>query len=435
MYLKMITIAVVSSLALSGCASIGPSSATLPEGVSKQAVQRKEGNLTWWKDYPDKEVVALVEKGVASNLSLQSLQARLEAAELAAKVPSAGIVPSGSIAAGSSQTIFGNGSGVSRSANASWTLPLYEKASNSKLLNDSKYLQALWATEASKQVLAGNILVAYNNQQLAIMRYKVAKDNWFLQSQLLTMLKKEVQAGSASEKDVAALERVVEDYKLIKDKALSLCVSNTHVLSAYLGIRDTDSLVSPDFQWQSSLPGLDVNNPMVLKNRPDIKMAEAKLLEAAASVGLSAAEMLPQLQLSFSSAKTASSPSVSVLGVQLTLPLLNWYLLEQQHKMTSKYFEESVYNYNDALVNAWSEVGKARAQWAVAVSEEQVKLKVLNSLTTEALRLDSEYRLGKVSYKEVINAQLAHGTAKLNYYEAYLAKVAAWVRFKQETLS
>lgn len=432
---KLSIVAVLVALALSGCASMGVPSGKLPEGVSVSSVQKKEGNLTWWKDYPDEGVVSLVDKAVAQNLSVQSLQMRLEAAKIAASSVSSSIAPSGGVSVNATNTIFGNGSEISKSANASWTLPLYEKASSSKLLSDSQYLQALWNVEASKQVLAGNVIVAYTNQQLAIMRYKVAKDNWFLQSQLLTMMKKELKEGATTVKAVEAQEQLVEEHRLIKEKALALCVSNNHVLAAYLGVNDFDSIQSPEFKWQSSFPKVDVDNPMILKNRPDVKLAEAKLLSAAASVGIAAADLMPQLQLSFSTNKTSSTPSISVMGAQITLPLLNWYFLNQQHKMTSKYFEESIYSYNDALINAWSEVGKARAQWAVAVTEEQVKLRALDVLTKEALRLDTEYRLGKVSYKEVINAQLAHGNAKLSYYDAYLAKTAAWVRAKQETLN
>lgn len=431
-------------LALTGCAST--SLVKEPAGVSVSSVgKRNVVGLAWWNDYPDPVVKELIADGLKDGKSVQSLIAKLQGAETAANSVDLGLGPSGSIGVGNATTATSGKGQVSTLAfqsAASWALPLFGKREGTQQLKDADYLQALWDVEAQKQVLAGSLIVGYTDVQLSRFRYLVSKDNVYLLEQLKSMLEAEVEKGMSSQDDLDKVKDQLATAEKVKSASLSKVLAAMYSLSALLGKNEflpslpQDYMPSNNFKWIDSLPKVDLNDPNTLRDRPDVKKAEAALLKAGAALKISESELYPQLSLSFSNAKDASvsGSGISMFGVQLSLPLLNWYALNQQHKITSRYFESSIYDYQDALIAAWSAVGKARAEWTASMGAESEALQILNTATKSVVSAEANYKMGRVSYKDVISKKLAHGSAKLNYYDAYMYKISSWVKAKQETL-
>lgn len=431
-------------LGLTGCTTLGSAGNVPP--VTTEGSLRQDMRLDWWEDYPDVAAKLLVARSFEENKSVQGLLARLDAAAVARASVDIASGPSGSTSVGQSKSFVGSsqsvGESVSAGAVASWALPLFGRKEGNRLLADSDYVEAVWATEAYKQVLAGSVLSEYTRVELDKFRYMVARDNVFLSEQLLEMAKKDLGAGTGTQSSVTSAELAVSKAKQGEVRAMNTALKSRFVLSALLGTNELSVMpMGADgkplaFKWVDTLPQLVIDDPNMIRNRPDVRRAEALLLKRAGSLKIATADLMPQLSLSFSATNDlkASGSAVSLLGVQLSVPLLDWYLKKQQQVSTSKAFEAQVFDYQDTVLQAWSKIGQAKAEWSVAIGNEELAQKSLEDATRKVRDAMVSYQVGRDSYKEVLQAKLAHSDAKLAYYDAYADRLNAWVKVKQEAL-
>lgn len=444
---RLFAVLVVSgALGLTGCASVSSSTGGGAPEVTTESSLRKDMRLDWWEDYPDEAAKILIKRSFDENKSVQSLLTKLEAAAIARDNVDIATGPTGSISMGQSKSFTGGAQSaresVSAGAVASWALPLFGRKEGNKLLADSDYVDAVWATEAYKQVLAGSVLSEYTRVELDKFRYMVARDKVFLNEQLLEMAKKRLDAGAGTQSEVASVELTLSKAKQDQATAMNTALKSRFVLSALLGTSELSIMPAGkdgkpmSFTWVDSLPQLVIDDPNVIRNRPDVRRAEALLLKRAGSLKIATADLLPQLTLSFNATQDlkTSASGVSMLGVQLSIPLLDWYLKKQQQVLTSKAFEAQVFDYQDTVLQAWSKIGQAKAEWAVARGNEELAQNSLEDASQKVREAMVAYQVGRGDYKAVLQAKLTHSEAKLNYYNAYADRLNAWVKLKQEAL-
>ena len=164
----------------------------------------------------------------------------------------------------------------------------------------------------------------------------------------------------------------------------------------------------------------------LVRQRPDVLGAEARLHEASAAIGIATADLLPRLTLSGSLGSDATTWSELggangrfwSAGADLSVPLFQggsaWYA----RKASIDAYEAARADYRQAVLAAFQQVAdalRALEHDADAVREQGASLEA--SRTARAL-VDANYRSGTADYLAVLVADRQFRTAQVGYLAA-----------------
>jgi NodT family efflux transporter outer membrane factor (OMF) lipoprotein len=150
-----------------------------------------------------------------------------------------------------------------------------------------------------------------------------------------------------------------------------------------------------------------------IRNRPDVRRAEMKLIAATAAVGKAKAELYPQVRLSGSIGLESISKGDLFkwasrtwhLATNITWKIFHAGELRQNVKVYTERQKQALYEYQNAVLNAIEEVRNA----IVAYVKEQKRLYALKK-AVEAARKSYElaldrYRAGISDFIDVLDAE------------------------------
>lgn len=163
--------------------------------------------------------------------------------------------------------------------------------------------EAIYLTLASNIALAA-IEAARINGQLAVTRRIIG-----IQTELLGILRRQNEQGQIALPDVVSQETAVAQAKLLLPPLERRLAQQRHLLAFLTGRFPAEARITP-FQFASfRLPRrLPLSLPAdLVRQRPDIRAAEASLHEANALIGTAIANRLPQIRLTANAGTTATS--------------------------------------------------------------------------------------------------------------------------------
>jgi len=180
---------------------------------------------------------------------------------------------------------------------------------------------------------------------------------------------------------------------------------------------DRGKLEGQDFPQE-----LAVGVPLqLLSRRPDVKSAELSLAQAFYSTNSARSAFYPSITLSGTAGWTNSAGSMiinpgklllSAVG-SLTQPLFNKGLNMAQLKIAKAQQEEAKLSFQQALLNAGSEVNNALTQVQVARDKTELRDRQITSLETAVRSTQLLMRHGNSTYLEVLTAQQSLLSAQL----------------------
>lgn len=180
---------------------------------------------------------------------------------------------------------------------------------------------------------------------------------------------------------------------------------------------DRGKLEGQDFPQE-----LAVGVPLqLLSRRPDVKSAELSLAQAFYSTNSARSAFYPSITLSGTAGWTNSAGSMiinpgklllSAVG-SLTQPLFNKGLNMAQLKIAKAQQEEAKLSFQQALLNAGSEVNNALTQVQVARDKTELRDGQITSLETAVRSTQLLMRHGNSTYLEVLTAQQSLLSAQL----------------------
>ena len=179
-----------------------------------------------------------------------------------------------------------------------------------------------------------------------------------------------------------------------------------------------------DLRLPSDLP---VSLPSdLVRQRPDILVAEATVHAASANVGVATAALFPSITLSGS--RAASSNSVSTLfppngkawsiGADATAPLFEGGTLWFKRKASIENYRVATADYRQTVLGAFEQVAdtlRALDHDAQTLAAEEAAL----AAADQALHLiQANYQAGLANYLDVLNADAQDHQAKINQLQA-----------------
>lgn len=277
----------------------------------------------WWKHLGSPALNRLIEDGIANNADLESAEAALRVAQTNITIQRAALFPL--VTAGFDSTRAKTTNALSPPTNNG----SYQYSLNTGQVNVS-FLPDIWggtqrqvesvtaqarATAFQREAvyisLTANIALAAIME--ASLRGQIAATNNIIrtQNQLLGILRRQNTAGQIPLTDVVAQETAVAQARLLLPP-LERALAQQRNLLAMLTGRFPDERIAANFTLKSfRLPRrVPLSLPAdLVRNRPDIRLAEEHLHAANALIGVAVSNRLPQLALSANAGSSAQALS------------------------------------------------------------------------------------------------------------------------------
>lgn len=383
------------------------------------------GNVNWRELFTDPQLQALIEQGVQNNTDLRSAQLQIEEAEAALMSAKLAFLPSFALSPQGTISSFDGGKATKTytlPVTASWELDIFGRLRNAKQQAKALYAQSKDYQQAVRtQLIAGIANVYYTllmlDEQLAISQQ--TEEAW---KETVASTRALMDAGLANE---AATSQMEAAYYSVQTSILDLKEQINQVENSLaLLLAETPRRYERGKLADQRLPeDVAVGVPMqMLSNRPDVRAAERSLEQAFYATNQARAAFYPSIVLSGSAGWTNSAGSMivnpgkflaSAVG-SLTQPLFNKGQIMAQYRIAKAQQEEASLSFQQALLNAGSEVNDALVACQTSKAKTLLFEKQIQSLekALESTSLLMEH--GTTTYLEVLTARQSLLSAQLS---------------------
>jgi len=353
-----------------------PAAGAAAQGVAQRFERGAHPVPQWWTRYQSDALNALVEEGLANSPDLAAAERNLAGAreQLRGQVNSS-LLPT--VDAGVSATrnraltmpnlpqptaLFNVFTGQ---VQASYNLDLFGAARFANTSLAAQVEQQAYQLEAARRSLAANIVtgaitsaslaeqVALTEKQVVLLR-QVARDT-----------QRRYELGAASQNDALDADQDAATLEASLPGLRARWHATRHALAVLLG-RSPDQ-APPDLAFSTiAVPeAVPVVVPSeLLASRPDVQVAEAALVAAAADVSLATAQLFPSLSLTASMGKggfawadaLSGAGSIWAIGASLTQPIFHGGQLLAERSAAKERYEAAVLQYKQTVLTAFRDV-------------------------------------------------------------------------------
>jgi len=409
-------------------------------GSPQTYVDGKEVPADWWRLFKSSDLDYIVQLALKKNPNLKSADAALRSAQFSARAQTGIYYPSVGLNAGATRqqvppAYFGQITGdpnqynlYNATVNVNYKIDVF---GSSRRAVESAKAQAEYQQfqlEATYLSLTSNVVNAAIRD--AAQKEQLEATRTILESQqnLAKLIDQQFAIGTVSRIDTSSQNTLVANSQsqlYTYDKNLAI---TRNMLVAYTGGYPGTSQI-PEFRLAglslpSEIPKIIPSN--LVRQRPDIRAAEAALKASNAQVGIATANLLPQLNLSAAYGTEALTTSALFgpgtllwsLGAGLTQPLFQGGTLIAQKNAAKAAYEQAAANYEATVVNAFQEVANAlkaldtSANTLVSAASAEKNAGINLNLVTQ------QYKLGTTNYLAVLNSQTQYQQAKINLIQA-----------------
>lgn len=368
---------------MTGCSIYKPYSRpeVQTEGLYRDLEETKDtasiATLGWRNLFSDKNLQALIDKGLERNTDLRVAHTRVKAAEAVlmnarlSYLSSVVLAPDGSISGTEGAKAIKT---YNLAASASWEIDLFGKVTNAK----REALAALEGSRAYRQAVETQLIATIANSYYMLLML----DRQLIISEQTLITWKE------TEHSIEALKRAGKsnDAAVLQAKANRLALEAS-VVSIRKSIRETENVLSAlladtshdimrgALQKQQFPDTLSAGLPVqLLANRPDVRQAEWNLAQAYYATNAARSAFYPSLTLSGSIGWTNNVGGVvvnpgswlfSAVG-SLMQPLFNKGTNIANLRQAKARQEEALLLFQQSLLDAGKEVNNALTRWQSA---------------------------------------------------------------------
>lgn len=396
-----------------------------PSAVLKQASPEAGSDAAFWRQFQDAQLTQLVEQALRANQDLRAALARLDAAQALLRESRLDQFPTLTLSGqalqqrrSESQAMGGPRSQRSYSAgiNASWELDLFGRVRRN-IEAGSAELRASAADLAALQVaIAAQVAASYADLRGWQQRLQLAEANAANQQDTLRLVQLRLAHGSGTDFDLARAQAQLETTRSripVLQARIAVAQHRLAVLTGQVPEALIAALNAPAVLPQlpeTIAPGTPAE---LLRRRPDVAAAEARLHAATARVGVTTAELFPRLSLggllgssalSTGALFEAGSASRSVfLGVDWSF--LDVGRVRARIAASEAGAQVALAQYQQSVLLALEDTENALVLLTRTRSEDAHLAQAAEQRARAEQLAQRRYRLGSVGLYEVLDAQ------------------------------
>ena len=276
--------------------------------------------------------------------------------------------------------------------------------------------------------LVANVATTYFSLCQSVEQLKVLRENVKSQHEIMEIVISRYNSGLASKLDVAQ-SRSVYYSTMAEIPAMQATIDGyRNKMAVLLGIYPQDLAGWPgeECSLPSYMEPIGVGVPaMLLRRRPDIRVAEKQVEANAAQLGATRRDWFPEVLLTGSIGFSSGEMKHLFRSKSLTweiAPTIKWNIFSGGERLNATRearaaLDQSVISFNSTLLTAVQEVESAMSQYKSSV-EQIVSLREAVNQNEETLTLSLElYKQGLTEYQNVLDAQRT-----LLTYQGYLVQ-------------
>lgn len=412
-------------------------------GAGQQFVAGMDIPAQWWTLFQSAPLNTVIAQALKASPDLQSAQAALRAAEeqVAAQRGSlfptvdASLLPTRQKVATtpiqSDTPVFNL---HTAQLNVSYNVDAF--GGNRRQLENvqAQAAQQRFQLEATYLTLTSNVVAAAVQEASLRAQISATEEVIRMQSRLLELLQRQYTLGDIALADVAIQKAVLAQTQATLPPLNNALSVQRDRLTALAGRFPSDELDEKFVLSQLNLPQeLPVSLPSdLVRQRPDVRVAEEQLHAASAAVGIATANMLPQITLSASIGSSATQlgnlfaggTGFWALAGGITQPLFAGGALLHKKRASEALLEQAAAQYRSTVILAFQNVADSlRAlQYDAQTLKAQLGAERAAAQSVDISR--KSVKLGAASPQALLTAQLIYQQAVINLAQAQAARFA-----------
>ncbi|EKD74314.1 MAG: hypothetical protein ACD_45C00004G0004 [uncultured bacterium] len=413
-------------------------------GRAQRFVQGKDVPAEWWFLFHSPVINDLIQVGLANSPNLAAAKATLRQAQetLNAEIGGSLLPAVSTELTGQRQRASSASSGIggvtslfnlyNASVDVSYTFDMFGGARRQIEALGAQVDFERFELEAANLTLTSNIVTTSITVASLEAQIQATQELIQLQTDLLVIVKQQYHAGGVSRANVLSQESQLAQTKASLPPLKQSLAQANHALAVLVGDFPSEMQLPTLKLATLTLPDrLPVSLPSTLvRQRPDVRAAEATLATASAQIGVATANLLPQITLNGSygwsntGLRNLINPSNNVwnAGGSLLQPLFNGGALLAKRRAAIAGYEEAQAQYRQTVLQAFQNVAdtlRALQHDAETLrAQEEAEMAAERSL----ILTKDQFRAGGVNYLNLLNAELQYQQAKINRIQAQAAR-------------
>ena len=431
----------------------------IPQGDAQRFLQGTPTAARWWTNFDNPEIDRRVDLALANSPTIASAEAALRQAHANVDAPRGGLFPTVNANAGATRSKsalggLGNSGntggaitpGVARSSASAYTIynagvsvsyapDLFGGVRRGVEAQQALADAQLYQLGATYLTLASNVATTSFREASLREQIRSTEEIVSLLQEQLDLVQKQFDVGAISMGDVLQSRAQIASAQAQLPALRQQLAATQTQLAVYLGQTPAGAELSALSLDAIALPtDIPVSLPSELvRQRPDIRAAEAQLHRATAAVGVATANLFPQISLSGSWGSQAvdggsnlfgSGTSVWSLGLNLLQPIFRGGTLRAQKRAAEAGLDQASANYRSTVLTAFQNV--ADSLRALELDAESLAAQAAAEQAT-ASSLDlvkKQYRDGSINYLQVLDSTRLYQQARLALIAARAARLA-----------
>jgi multidrug efflux system outer membrane protein len=422
--------ALLLALLLAGCA-VGPNykkpdahaPATFRGGENSPT--NSLGDLPWWQLFQDPSLQSLIQTALTNNYDLRIAAARVEESRAMLAQSRSQYFPQVTYegATGVGRNVLGgspypSGGGVGKASDfagsVSWEIDFWGRI---RRLNESARADYFATGEARTNVmisLIANVAQSYFQLLALDEELAIAEDTTNSFGQSLKIFDERLRGGVSSKLETSAAEAALASAAAtIPELRRQIAIQENQIRVA-LGFNPGSVVRRPGALHAESPPEIPPGLPSaLLERRPDIRQAEQLMRAANARIGVAQANFYPRVSLTglfgevspeLAGLSGGTLAAWSAAG-NLTGPIFEGGLLKAQLRQARAAWDESRFEYQSTVLNAFQEVSDALVSRQELASERLEQERAVTAYQEAVKVANQRYLGGQANYYELLQEQ------------------------------
>jgi NodT family efflux transporter outer membrane factor (OMF) lipoprotein len=418
-----------------------PETASAP-GMAAQRFATGDLPAEWWSLFRSEPLDGLVREGLAASPTLSAARATLwQAQENLAAGRGALLYPAvnGSFSASRQNVTSGVPFSVSpfnlynASVGVSYSLDVF--GGNRRQL---EALQALvdyqgYLLEAARLALSANIVTAAIREASLRAQIQATREILTAQQESARRVQRQYQLGGAARLDLVSVQAQAAQTQALVPPLEASLAQVRHQLAVLTGRLPSEAAI-PQFDLDTlHLPeDVPVRLPSdLVRQRPDIRAAEAVLHQASAQIGVATANLYPKITLSgnLSGESTElhnlfAGPALWSIGAGVLQPIFRGGQLQAERRAAIAAYDAAQAQYRETVLQAFGNVADALRALEEDARTVQAQAEA-EALARDRLELTRrQWELGGTSYIALLDAQRAYALSRVSLVNAQSSRYA-----------
>lgn len=431
----------------------------IPQGDAQRFIEATPVQSRWWTTFNNPELDRRVDLALANSPTIASAQAALRQAQANVDATRGGLFPTVNANAGAtrSKSALGGFSNTGNTGGATTPGATRGSATAYTIYNAGvsvSYAPDLFGgvrrgVEAQQAVadaqryqlgatyltLASNVATTSFREASLREQIRSTEEIVSLFNEQLELVQKQFDVGAISMSDVLQSRAQIASAQAQLPALRQQLAATQTQLAVYLGqtpasaeltALSLDAIALPT-EFPVSLPS------ELVRQRPDIRAAEAQLHRATAQVGVATANLFPQISLTGSWGSQAigggsdlfgSGTSVWSLGLNLLQPIFRGGTLRAQKRAAEAGLDQASANYRSTVLTAFQNVADSLRALELDAESLAAQAEAEQATASSLDLVKKQYRDGSINYLQVLDSTRLYQQARLALIAARAARLA-----------